>query len=434
MIAHRLLLAALTVSASFLVSGCGGATTGSGSPQTSLAPSSTQMTQTGTSIPFDVFSSPLSQSAITSKRLATVRTDEEWRALWTEHVGGAINQRPVPQVDFSRNMVIGVFLGSRSACDSLFIDAVRKKDDPSRIEVTYRESIPPAGTPCIAMLVNPAVLITVPQSSLPVEFVQAPTRGADELVVRSGWWFGLCVTNCEAAVEIARDGAVFRAISLNNPALQERTIWGGISEHEWAELANSFHTLPDVIAGCPGCADEGREWIEIERAGQKKRLDFSCNAAISGAESLQATVRAIRSRLAVAAGFPPLCSPGSVAFERIEPTVFTSAIADQRFVTIKDANAWSALWNEHTRGNAQPPQIDFSKKMVVGVFAGHQSDPCGRTSIDSVTQRANPDRIEVGYRIVSPGPNVICIAAVVNQYALVTVPVSPLPVEFVRLQ
>ena len=49
------------------------------------------------------------QSRIDQPRQVTARTDAEWTALWREHSPG----RPAPAVDFSREMVLGVFLGSR---------------------------------------------------------------------------------------------------------------------------------------------------------------------------------------------------------------------------------------------------------------------------------------------------------------------------------
>jgi hypothetical protein len=48
------------------------------------------------------------QSDIGQSRQVVVRTAEEWRALWAAH-----SSQPAPSVDFSRSVVVGVFLGSR---------------------------------------------------------------------------------------------------------------------------------------------------------------------------------------------------------------------------------------------------------------------------------------------------------------------------------
>lgn len=438
MIRTRLLQAIFLASATLLAAGCGG---GGNAPGASTAangapvPPASEFAASGDiGIPFDILSGPLSISAITEPRTATARNLDEWNRLWDAHAGPGIVYRPAPKIDFSNNMVAAVFLGSRSACDSVSIASVKQLHNPARLEVAYRESAPPAGTPCIASIANPAVLITLPQSTLAVEFVKAPARQPGDLLVRSGWWFGMCRTNCEGEVEIAKDGALFRAEHASESATPESGVWGMVSTKEWDTIAASFASLPDVIIGCPGCADEGREWIEVEKDGRKKRLDFNCNSAIAGGEPLMATVRAIRSRLAAAAGVREACAPEAIPFERLAPAVFASAIADKRFVTVRDAASWSALWNEHTRGASQAPAIDFSRKMVLGVFLGRESNPCGGLNIDVVRQAANPGRLEVGYRVIDPGPEVACIAAVINQYAFVTVPQSSLPVDFVRLK
>lgn len=436
MILNRPFLVALVAATSLFVAGCGG---GAGSVASADAGtrtlSSTELaSQAGTGIPFATFSSPLSsQSAITEKRLVTVRDADAWARLWAEHAGPAGGTRPLPPVDFARNMVIGVFLGSRSACDKLSIEAVKQRQDPARIEVSYKHTPPAPETVCIASIANPAVLITVPKSDLPVEFVQVPELPAGELVIRSGWSFGFCLDQCEGAVAIDRSGAIFRATSKLVTDTPERAIWGAVSEQEWQTLVATYKTLPDVIVGCPDCADEGKEWIEIEQAGTRKRLEFSCNVTINEADMLQKTVRAIRSRLAVALGLPEVCNPGAINFQRLEPAVFTSEITTKRFVAIRDAASWATLWNQHTGGRAPLPAIDFTKQMVLGVFMGNESPVCGSTRIESVRERTNPDHIEVGYRVLDPGPDVMCIAAVLNQYSLVTVPAMSLSVEFVKL-
>lgn len=53
------------------------------------------------------------RSAISGPVTTTVvaRTPDEWKALWARHTGGT--GEDAPAVDFSRDMVVGVFLGQR---------------------------------------------------------------------------------------------------------------------------------------------------------------------------------------------------------------------------------------------------------------------------------------------------------------------------------
>ncbi|WP_420475467.1 hypothetical protein [Noviherbaspirillum sp. ST9] len=430
----RLFLAALSASAALLLAACGG---GSGSAGSTVSETSAPMTgilpQVATGVPFQVFSSALSQTAVDQKRTVVARDADAWSSLWAEHAGAGLASRPVPPVDFMRNMVAGVYLGMAGACDTLSIDSVKKKEGPARIEVTWRHTPPAPNTVCVAAVVNHAVLITLPQSTLPVEFVQAAARPADELVIRTGWSFGMCLDNCEGTAEIRQDGASLRVSSRKDVAQPQSGTWTPVTTKEWEALVASFQTLPDVTVGCPDCADEGREWIEVEHKGSKKRLVTSCGAEVAGASEFQQGVRAIRGRLALALGLTTVCDPGRVEFERVTPSVFSSDITDKRFVAVRDAANWNSLWSEHSGGRAALPAIDFSTRMVAGVFMGRESVMCGSTSIIGVTQRSNPARIEVAYRVLDPGPNVMCIAVVMNQYDLVTLPASNLPVEFVRV-
>lgn len=424
----------LAVSAGALIAACGGggsAAQGGGSQSLSTG----AVMAEGQSLPFDLFSPAAAQSAISRKKLVAVRDAQAWNALWSEHAGPTFAYRPAPAVDFSRNMVIGVFLGSRGACDRVEIASVRQPPGQAKIEVSYRDIPPSPDMACIASIVNLAVLATVPRSDLPVEFLQLPARPASDLVIRSGWEFALCTNNCKAEVEIAKEGATLNVTPRPNAGQQDRRgLWGQVSPEEWNTLAANFGSLPDLVVGCPGCADEGREWIEVEKDGRKKRVAVSCGMPFPNADALAGTVRAIRSRLAAELGVPQACSPGSIAFERLAPAVFTSRIADKRFVTVRDASAWTVLWNEHAGEGSVPPAVDFREKMVLAVFLGRESVTCGSMRIETVRQHGNPARIEAGYRVTDPGPDVMCVAANINQSAFVTVPASSLPVEYVKLQ
>jgi hypothetical protein len=53
------------------------------------------------------------QTGVNGKSLQTVviKSQTEWQALWKEHTGGA--DEAAPAVDFTKEMVVGVFLGER---------------------------------------------------------------------------------------------------------------------------------------------------------------------------------------------------------------------------------------------------------------------------------------------------------------------------------
>jgi hypothetical protein len=105
------------------------------------------------------------QSAIEQRRDIVVRTAAEWKALWREH---APNE-PLPAVDFTTHMVVGVFAGMRSTGGhAVTITDVRRES--ATIVVTWRGAKPPADAMVSQVLTFPFHLARVDLSKDPVEF------------------------------------------------------------------------------------------------------------------------------------------------------------------------------------------------------------------------------------------------------------------------
>jgi hypothetical protein len=115
-----------------------------------------------------------------------------------------------------------------------------------------------------------------------------------------------------------------------------------------------------------------------------------------------------------------------VPFRTADVTALSNIHA-ARTVVVKDAAAWTRLWNEHAPGRAQPT-VDFAADMVVGVFMGTGASGCYTTAIDGVVRTA--DRILVHELRSVPGPDIACAMHVTTPAHLVVVPRSDLPVEF----
>lgn len=117
---------------------------------------------------------PSVDSAINDPRFVVIRDLTTWDALWNAHTAHLSPRPERPAVNFSQNMVIGVFLGSHNnSCYRVSIDAIWRFFSPSRIEVTYRETVPSASDICATVMTNPAALVVAPYSNLPVEFYPA---------------------------------------------------------------------------------------------------------------------------------------------------------------------------------------------------------------------------------------------------------------------
>ena len=101
----------------------------------------------------------------TSKQV-TVRTEAEWKALWKDHAPAA----EIPVIDFSKTMVVGVFLGSKPSA-GYGVEIVGVHIQEQELVVEYVQKQPARGTIAAQMLTEPYHLVTVPKHAGPVRFV-----------------------------------------------------------------------------------------------------------------------------------------------------------------------------------------------------------------------------------------------------------------------
>jgi protease stability complex PrcB-like protein len=105
------------------------------------------------------------QSNIDEAKQVVVRTEAEWTKLWQQHSP----DRKRPAVDFSKDMVVGVFMGSRpTAGYNLSVVSTFAKD--GNVLVQYRESQPRPGAMAAQVLTFPYHLVAVPKTAGDVKF------------------------------------------------------------------------------------------------------------------------------------------------------------------------------------------------------------------------------------------------------------------------
>ena len=104
-------------------------------------------------------------SEVSIARQVEVSNREAWTALWREHAPN----RPLPEVDFSREIVVGVFLGTRPSA-GFAVEITGYREDGGRLVVQYRETTPPRGAIAAQMLVSPYHLVAVPKRAGPIAF------------------------------------------------------------------------------------------------------------------------------------------------------------------------------------------------------------------------------------------------------------------------
>ena len=105
------------------------------------------------------------QSNVDDARQAVARTSAEWDMLLKQHSP----DRMQPRVDFSKEMVIGVFLGSRPSA-GFDIAIVGAEAEQGGLTVRFRETRPAPGLMTAQVITSPYHLAAVPRQSGTVKF------------------------------------------------------------------------------------------------------------------------------------------------------------------------------------------------------------------------------------------------------------------------
>lgn len=101
---------------------------------------------------------------------AVVRTPDAWVALWTRHAGASAAP---PAVDFTTEMIIAIFAGTR-ATTGFDVEITRVTATDGGLRVSYRERRPAAGTLVNPVLTAPFHIIRLPRTDGPVELSREP--------------------------------------------------------------------------------------------------------------------------------------------------------------------------------------------------------------------------------------------------------------------
>ncbi|UJR08183.1 hypothetical protein I4U23_012456 [Adineta vaga] len=111
--------------------------------------------------------------------------------------------------------------------------------------------------------------------------------------ISSGLSFGRCRGYCQQSINATINPIQLIATKQPNfaqesyPPLRQSFTF---ASNQWEELLalltpQVFSNLDDTI-GCPGCADGGIEWIQVDWNNGSKRVIFESGQAIKGIESL----------------------------------------------------------------------------------------------------------------------------------------------------
>jgi PrcB C-terminal len=101
----------------------------------------------------------------------TVRTAAEWKALWKDHAP----TEKMPDVDFAKDMVIGIFLGTKPSAGHE-VEIVGVRPEGKDLIVEYVQKQPAPGTLAAQILTAPFHLVAVPKHAGMVRFMHVPGK------------------------------------------------------------------------------------------------------------------------------------------------------------------------------------------------------------------------------------------------------------------
>ena len=114
------------------------------------------------------------RSAVREPLEAVARNQADWKALWQKHVPTEPNSAALPAIDFSREIVIAVFLGEKpTGGHDIEITRMERSDD--RLLVSFIERRPPPGSLVTQAFTQPFHIVKVAaQGSGTVSFRRLP--------------------------------------------------------------------------------------------------------------------------------------------------------------------------------------------------------------------------------------------------------------------
>lgn len=113
-----------------------------------------------------------SQSGVKKADQVVVKSQAEWAALWKQHAGEA-RADELPKVDWSKEMVLGVFMGTRTT-GGYAIQITGAREQAGKLVVQVEAKVPKPGGFVTQSITSPFHLVAVPKSSL------APTWSVGE--------------------------------------------------------------------------------------------------------------------------------------------------------------------------------------------------------------------------------------------------------------
>lgn len=108
-------------------------------------------------------------SGIRERAELVIETEQAWKEVWSRHEEGVVPAQKLPAVDFSRQMIIAVFMGEQRT-GGFTIEIQKMQEKEGGLEVFVQETSPLPGSVVTQVLTQPHDIVTVATKELPVRF------------------------------------------------------------------------------------------------------------------------------------------------------------------------------------------------------------------------------------------------------------------------
>lgn len=109
-------------------------------------------------------------SGIRTQLKVVVRTPTDWQTLWKAHTAGLLRPSAMPVIDFTREMLIGVFAGEVPSTARITVTRITRQE--KQFVVRYRVGDLQPGPPELGTrTITPFQILRLPRSTLPVVFI-----------------------------------------------------------------------------------------------------------------------------------------------------------------------------------------------------------------------------------------------------------------------
>lgn len=105
------------------------------------------------------------QSNMDDARQVVARTADEYNTLWRLHAP----DRPQPKVDLSKEMIVGVFMGSRPTA-GFAVEVVGSREEAGALVVQYRETRPARGLITAQVITSAYHIVAMPARTGTIRF------------------------------------------------------------------------------------------------------------------------------------------------------------------------------------------------------------------------------------------------------------------------